>query len=108
MKFSTLIVLIPVAVIAALFAVANRQEVFVKLDPFAKGDNGLTLAMPLYELAFVAFILGVLLGGVVLSLNRGLNARRRFKAREIGNALATLSAEPPNEGTLQAPNGGRA
>jgi hypothetical protein len=36
MKLSTLIVIVPIAVLAALFAVANRQEVVVTLDLFGK------------------------------------------------------------------------
>jgi len=97
MKYSTLFVLVPVAVLAALFAVANRQEVVVTLDPLVRGTAALTIAMPLYLLVFLALFAGVLLGGATVALNRGVTRRKRLKAKEIGSAIVTLDTEKPRE-----------
>ena len=95
MKYSTLIVVVPIAVLAALFAVANRQEVVVTLDPLARGAAALTVAMPLYLLVFLSLFAGVLLGGATVALNRGVARRKRLKAKEIGSAIVTLDTEKP-------------
>ena len=95
MKYSTLFVLVPIAVLAALFAVANRQEVVVTLDPLARAEAALTVAMPLYLLVFLALFAGVLLGGATVALNRGTARRKRLKAKEIGSAIVTLDTEKP-------------
>ena len=102
MKYSTWIILIPVAVLAALFAVGNRQEVVVKLDPLARGDAALALAMPLYLLVFVTLLAGVLLGGATVALKRGGARKERLKATEIGSAIVTIDAEKPGEGSPPA------
>jgi uncharacterized integral membrane protein len=100
MKLSTLFVLVPVAVIAAILAVANREEVTFKLSPFAAGDSATAFIMPLFVLVFLSFLLGVLVGGATLALRRAVNARRkRIAAKDIANVLALdagkRSAEPP-------------
>ena len=74
MKLSTLLVLVPVAAVAAILAVANREEVAFRIDPFAAGDAAAALVMPLFLLVFLSFLLGVLVGGATIALRRG-----RFK-----------------------------
>ena len=65
MKLSTLLAGVPVAVVAAILAVANREEVAFKLDPFATGDSA-AFVMPLFLLVFLSFLLGVLVGGATI------------------------------------------
>jgi uncharacterized integral membrane protein len=91
MRLSTILMLIPVALIAASLAVANRDVVTFRL---IGGDAGLALAMPLYLLVFAAFFIGVLLGGAVVALNRSLSRKKRESARHIGEALRQLDATP--------------
>ena len=98
MRYSTLLLLIPIAAAAALFAVANRQEVVVRLDPLTRGDGAFALIMPLYLLVFLALFAGVLLGGVTVALNRGVARRKRLKATEIGAAIMALDAEKSGVG----------
>jgi uncharacterized integral membrane protein len=86
MKFSTLLVLVPVAVIAAILAIANREEVAFKLDPFAAGDS-FALVMPLFLLVFLSFLLGVLVGGATIALRRGRAARKKRAAADAAGAL---------------------
>jgi uncharacterized integral membrane protein len=76
MKFSTVFVTVPIAVIATILAIANRQDVTFKLNPFA--DSGPdAVVMPLFLLVFLTFLLGVLVGGTTMALRNGLQARRK-------------------------------
>ena len=52
------IVLLPVLVIMAVFAIANRRPVTIDFDPLP-----VTMEMPLFLLVFGIFLLGVLGGG---------------------------------------------
>jgi uncharacterized integral membrane protein len=100
MKLSTLLVLVPVAVVAAILAVANREEVAFKFNPFAEGQSAVAFVMPLFLLVFLSFLLGVLVGGATIALRRAAHARRkRIAASDIANALALdagkTGSEPP-------------
>jgi hypothetical protein len=97
MKPSTLFVLVPVVVLAALFAVANRGEVIVRLDPFARGGTALAIAMPMYLLVFATLLVGVLMGGATVALGRGLKRRNRLKTKEIGDAIVKIESGTPDE-----------
>ena len=96
MRFSSLILFVPLVTVAALFAVANRQDVILSFDPFARSD-ALSFVMPLYALVFMSLILGVILGGATVALNRRAAQRRRLKTNEIGDAIVRIDSEKPNE-----------
>lgn len=96
MKSSTLILFIPLVTVAALFAVANRQDVTLNLDPFTRSES-LSYVMPLYALAFMSLILGVILGGMTVALNRRAAERRRLKTKEIGDAIVRIDSDKPAE-----------
>jgi uncharacterized integral membrane protein len=99
MKPSTLFVLVPVVLVAAVLAVANREDVAFRLDPFAANDSAVVFVMPLFLLVFLSFLVGVLVGGTTIALRRGRNARRkRLAASETSKAPATdvgKREEPP-------------
>lgn len=59
-----LIILIPVAIIAVLFMVANRTMVTLTLNPFRSGDAALSFTAPFFIWLFVFLIIGVIIGGV--------------------------------------------
>jgi uncharacterized integral membrane protein len=103
MRLSTLFVLIPVAILATLFAVANRQEAIIRLDPFARPDAALAVAMPLYLLVFAALLAGVLLGGATVAMARNAAERKRVNTREIGDAIVNIEAEPADGPNPVAP-----
>lgn len=93
MRVSTLLVLVPVAAVAAVLAVANREPVAFQFDPF---DSGSALVMPLFLLVFLSFVLGVLVGGATMAFRRSRTARRRrAAASDIATALAMEAAKPP-------------
>lgn len=85
--FLRAIVLLPIALLAILFAIANRAPVTLSLDPFAKGEPEIALAVPLYAIVFAAVVLGVVLGGIGAWLS-GARARRSGRAsRREANGL---------------------
>ena len=63
--------------------VANRQIVMFSLDPFGSPDpaDPLVFAMPLFALAIVLVIIGVLIGGIATWLRQG-KWRRLARQRE--------------------------
>lgn len=93
MRVSTLLVLVPVAAVAAALAVANRQPVAFQFDPFA---SSAAFAMPLFLLVFLSFLFGVLVGAATMALRRNRTARRRrAAASDIATAMAMEAAKPP-------------
>lgn len=70
MRLSTYLIALPVVLIAAIVAVANRGDVVVSLDPFSRTNPAVAFEMPLYLALFIVFGLGILLGGAVAALGR--------------------------------------
>ena len=94
MKSSTLLMLVPVVVVAAILGAANWETVTFKLVPFAQGESAFSLVMPLFLLVFFSFLLGVLVGGTTVGLRNWRNARKkRLAARDIEKALALDKAK---------------
>lgn len=73
-------VVLPAGVLLVAFAVANRHDVRLILDPFAPDNPVLALEAPLYLFLFAAAIAGLLLGGAATWLGQRRwrrTARRR-------------------------------
>jgi hypothetical protein len=68
-RLSTYLIAIPVVVIAAILAVANRGVIVVSLDPFSREAPALALQMPLFLALFIAFGLGILVGGLAAAIS---------------------------------------
>ena len=75
MKLSTFLLLVPVAIVAGILALANREAVAFRFDPFSGTDPSFTLVMPLFLLVFSSFLIGVLVGGATVGLRRVRSAR---------------------------------
>ncbi|MCW6507058.1 LapA family protein [Lichenifustis flavocetrariae] len=58
------IILVPIALLAILFAVANRQISTISLDPFNSETPALALSAPLFLVILLMVMLGVLIGGI--------------------------------------------
>ncbi|HUK58360.1 MAG TPA: LapA family protein [Stellaceae bacterium] len=92
------IVTAPAAVVAALFAVSNREHVSVGLWPLPD-----VLDAPLYLVVLAALVVGFLFGEFVAWLGAGQTRRlarermRRIAAleRELNAAQSTLAQQPP-------------
>jgi uncharacterized integral membrane protein len=102
-KILAIVILLPLAIVIIAFAVANRQIVSLSFDPFGSADSGLSLSLPLFALAFVLLILGVMVGGIAawIRQRKWRRAARRLAAenrslREQRDALVgnANSSEP--------------
>src|SRR6202012_2194500 len=62
-KFLNAVIWIPLAVIFVVFAVANRHQVTVSIDPFNSDDPALGFTLPLFVVIIAVAILGVIVGG---------------------------------------------
>ena len=114
-KFFTALVLIPLSVIFVVFAVANRHEVTVSLDPFNAADPSMSFALPLFALLIAVAILGVVAGGMAtwFGQRRWRRAARQHQADaravraqldELRSRSTTLARSNPPR--LPAPQAG--
>ena len=72
MKLSTYLIGIPVVIVAAVIAVANRQVVTFSLDPFSLSHpaEAVSVRMPLFVLLLLTLAIGVVLGGLAAHWSR--------------------------------------
>lgn len=89
-KFLTVLIVVPLIVIAIVFAVANRHFVTVSFDPFNSADPSLSQSMPLFVLIIVIAIFGVVVGGCATWIGQ---RRWRRAAREHQADAQALRAE---------------
>jgi len=92
MKLSTVFAIVPIAAIATLVAVANRQDVIFKLNPFSDGGPD-AVVMPLFMLLFLTFLFGVVVGGTTIAVRSRLKARKKRMA--AATIVAVKTTEPP-------------
>jgi uncharacterized integral membrane protein len=92
-RIVAVLVLVPLAVVIIAFAVANRQDVTVSLDPFSAKAPAASMTLPLFVLIFVVVILGVVIGGVASRLRHGgwRRAAKRLE-REVTRLHAEIDA----------------
>jgi len=115
MKLSHLIT-VPVGILLIAFAIANRRAVPLSFDPFSQDTPALTIALPLWAIAFGAFVAGIVLGGLTAwvtrlhrHLRRGWHRRSLAKAERAAararedDPLADLPAITPRPTALPAP-----
>jgi uncharacterized integral membrane protein len=72
------LILLPILAILVLLALANDHMVPVRLNPFEPADPSLQVELALYQVAFVVFAVGALVGGLVSWMNQ-VRARRRLR-----------------------------
>ncbi|HEY1632807.1 MAG TPA: hypothetical protein VGF56_15930 [Rhizomicrobium sp.] len=70
MRLSTYAIAIPAVLVAAVVAVANRQDVFLSLDPFSYETPAVAFRLPLFAVIFIAIGLGILLGWAASAVTR--------------------------------------
>jgi hypothetical protein len=69
-KIAAAFVLVPLALVCAALAVANRQPVLVSFDPFDQAHPAYTLSIPLFALLLCVVLAGVVIGGVAAWLGQ--------------------------------------
>ena len=75
-------VLVPLALAIVALAVANREMIAVSFDPFSSADPAFAVTLPLYGLALILLIAGVLIGGIAswLKQQKWRRVARRLEA----------------------------
>ena len=89
-KLYTTFVLVPLGVLLVVFAVANRHDVAVSLDPFGANSPTLSVAMPLFMLIIMTLLLGVVLGGFATWISQG---KWRRETRRLGSQVRAMRIE---------------
>jgi uncharacterized integral membrane protein len=88
-RFIKALILLPVAVLAVLFAVANRAPVTLSFDPFSQDAPEFTTSLPLFAAIFAAVMVGTVIGGVATWLAQGKHRRARRQYRREVQHLRT-------------------
>ena len=95
-KFLAYLIIVPLGLVFVVFAVANRHEVTVSLDPFDSSDPALGVTLPLFVVIIAALILGVVAGGCAtwFGQRRWRRAARQHEAdaRDLRAQLADWRA----------------
>ena len=86
MKYILWIITLPLVIIAAAFAVANRGLVEINLWPFE------VLTLPFYLVLLVSLFVGFVLGGVVAYFSAGGTRARAREARYRAEMLERENA----------------
>ena len=102
-RFLKAAVIVVIAILLLLFAFANRELVEVSFDPFGSHDNpAIAISVPLFAVAIVCAMLGVIAGAFATWLSQGRHRRasRRNRAeadkwRAQAEALRA-AARPPS------------
>jgi uncharacterized integral membrane protein len=89
-KLLAAIILIPLAAALVALALANRHSVTISFDPFNPADPAFVLHSPLFVLAFLLLIGGVVIGGLAAWMKQG---RWRRRARRIKTQLDRAERE---------------
>jgi len=85
-RVSTAFVLVSAVIVAAVIAVANRQEVTFRLDPFSAENPAIAFSMPLFLLVFLALLVGVFLGAATVALRRAPRPTRPSRPHQAAPA----------------------
>jgi uncharacterized integral membrane protein len=91
-KTVAVLILVTLGIVLIAFAVANRQDVTISLDPFGSLQNAALASrpLPLFLVLFAVLIVGVLIGGSASWLRHG---RWRRTARRLERDLGRLREE---------------
>jgi uncharacterized integral membrane protein len=85
-----ILILVPLALLIAMFAVANRAPVLIGFDPFGAQPPMFAFVSPLYLALMAALIFGVVVGGVAAWMSQSPKRRR---ARRLAAELKASRAE---------------
>lgn len=87
-RLTTLLIVLPLAVILIAFGVANRQIVQISADPLATDAPLYAVEVPLFVALFIALIVGVVIGGVAVWFTQGVHRRQARETKVQANKLA--------------------
>jgi hypothetical protein len=98
-------VLLPLFLVIVLLAVANVQSVTVHLNPFDPDDRVLRIDLALYQLAFVIFALGAIVGALVAWSSRYRTQRRAQTRNDTAKPRQEHSRALQSRPVEQRPSG---
>ena len=75
-KLTFLFIALPIAIVLICLSVANRHSVTFSLDPINAVDPALSFVMPFFVFIFVAFLSGMILGGIATWFTQGKNRNK--------------------------------
>ncbi len=81
------LILVPLAIIAVAFAVANRQAVTVSFDPFSSDVPAFALSGPLFVVIILVVVTGVVIGGAATWIGQGRHRRLARTSRREADEL---------------------
>lgn len=94
------LIILPVALVFVAFAIANRMDVGVRLDPFAGMDEPPVIELPLFVVLVCALLVGLMLGGLMVWFSQGkhrkaarLAQRETERLRQEAARMASVPAE---------------
>lgn len=103
-RLLSIVIGLPLCILAVALAVANRRPVTLALDPFSPDTPALAVTVPMFVVVFGALIVGVIAGSAVTWFRQG---RFRREARDARRALDRASStRPPDRspaGSLSLP-----
>lgn len=102
-KLANLFILLPLAVVLIFLSVANRQPVQFNLDPINAAQSGLFITLPFFAYLFAAFLIGILVGGLVSWFNQGKTRRELREKRSEVHRLARQVEQSEKQAAEQAP-----
>jgi uncharacterized integral membrane protein len=108
-RFVKVVVLAVMAILLLLFAFANREIVSVSFDPFGSTeDSAFAIAAPLFAVAIVFAMLGVVAGAVATWVSQGRHRRasrqNRAEAEKWRAQAEALKAALPQSGLKALPH----
>lgn len=102
-RIVSILVILPLSVLAVALAVANRKLVSVSLDPFSPDVPALSVTAPLFAVIFAALIIGVVLGSFVTWMRQGRFRREAKIARREHRRMGETKAAAGSSLSLPAP-----
>ncbi len=105
-RIISVLVGIPVFILLAAFALANRKWVMVSFDPLAPDAPLFSISVPLWAVFFAGIFAGLVAGGVATWLKQGKWRRKarqhvyeleeeRSRARQMERKLKETAPSPP-------------
>ena len=95
MRWRTLLIFLPFALLAMALAVANRAPVTISLDPFSSARPALTLEAPFAVILLAAVFVGLVIGAAGVWWDQGRYRRKaRAASRALARATSASEAEP--------------
>ena len=110
-RFAALVkwaILLPVLLLAALFAIANDHDVAVRFNPLDSTDIRSQIELPLYQVAIAAFVVGALCGAFITWSRQ--RRYRKLARKQTGEAAKwkaraeRAGAAPPPQSTALLPD----